>query len=231
MLVDFDGTACAADVTGALCTRFSRDGWQAFDEAVQAGTATLRRAIEQQATMLQAGREEMLSFVRASFTIDASFSSFVHWAAACGLGVVVVSDGFGFFIEPMLAAAGLCGLPVAANRLVGSAKRWRLAHPHGHPQCVGCGTCKMLAVLESQRESGAVAFVGDGQSDRYGAACADLVFAKGRLAVICSADGIPYVPWASFEDVRETLISTTPFTPRSAPPVCPGWTVNPNLCG
>ena len=229
ILVDFDGTACATDVAGALCTRFCLEGWEAFDEAVQAGTATLRHAIRQQATMLQGERTEMLSFARANFAMDASFSPFVRWATACDLGVVIVSDGFGFYIEPMLADAGLSGLPVVANRLVGSAGRWRLDHPHGHPQCVGCGTCKMLAVLEGQRRSGAVAFVGEGQSDRYGAAYADLVFAKERLAVICSTEGIPYVPWTSFDDVREILTSTTPSTPRSAPPVCPGWTPSPDL--
>jgi hypothetical protein len=44
-------------------------------------------------------------------------------------------------------------------------------------------------------------FIGDGASDRFAAAHADLVFAKGALARTCAAEGWPFVEWESFGPV------------------------------
>ena len=68
-----------------------------------------------------------------------------------------------------------------------------MAFPNGHPECIWCGTCKMLAV---QRAPGPVAFVGEGHSDRFGALYADIVFAKDELVELCRDDGVPFLPYA-----------------------------------
>ena len=52
---------------------------------------------------------------------------------------------------------------------------------------------------------GRVAFIGEGQTDRYGALYADVVFAKDALPAYCEADGVPYLPWEHFDDIRRTL--------------------------
>src|SRR2546430_505055 len=72
---------------------------------------------------------------------------------------------------------------------------------NAHPECVGCGTCKMQIVQRS-RANGPVAFVGEGHTDRYGALFADVVFAKKDLPGICRADGVPFIAWETFDDVR-----------------------------
>ena len=98
-----------------------------------------------------------------------------------------MSDGFAFYIEPMMRAAGLGHVTVISNE-----QAWRDDRPDGlrfvnaHPVCVGCGTCKMQAVLR-YRERGPVAFVGEGQTDRYGALYADVTFAKLELVAFCEA--------------------------------------------
>ena len=144
VLVDFDGTACPVDVTGELCAHFAAGNWEACDDAVRRQGITPRSAIDQQTAMLSAGRAEMLRFVLGSFSVSPSFVTTVRWAESQGLPVAVVSDGFGFYIEPMLAAVGLDRVRVLANRLAGSPPS-RLAHPYAHPECLGCGTCKMLS--------------------------------------------------------------------------------------
>ena len=50
-------------------------------------------------------------------------------------------------------------------------------------------------------EGSAIVFVGDGLSDRYAAAAADLVFAKDRLAEYCVAQNIAHVPFTDLLDV------------------------------
>ena len=153
------------------------------------------------------------------FSLDPTFHGFAGWADREGLPLTVVSDGFGFYVRPMLEAAGLGRLDVRTNGYL----RGRLSHPNGHPVCVGCGTCKMLAAAEHRNRYGPVAFVGEGQSDRYGALYSDLVFAKKDLVRICLEDGVPYREWETFDDVRSALQSTQGLPGPAGPARCPGW--------
>jgi len=99
----------------------------------------------------------------------------------------------------------------------------RIRFENGHPDCVGCGMCKMRAVLDA-RERGGVAFVGEGPSDRYAALYADILFAKDSVVRHCQRDGVPFLPWGDFEDVRRTLESLDAVPGAVAPERCRGWT-------
>jgi 2,3-diketo-5-methylthio-1-phosphopentane phosphatase len=225
ILVDFDGTASPVDVANELLSRFGSVGWERLDNEVARGTRTVRSAIDAQAAMLTATRSEMLDHVLHTSSVAPSFVGFSKWASSRGHELTVVSDGFGFYVRPLLRLAGLSHLPVLTNHLVRRAGGWRLRHPRAHPLCIGCGTCKMLPVTERQLAGSRVAFVGNGASDRFAAYYADVVFAKERLAEICTGEGIPFLPWQTFEDVRRNLKCLPDRLPnRESPAVCPGWT-------
>jgi 2-hydroxy-3-keto-5-methylthiopentenyl-1-phosphate phosphatase len=80
----------------------------------------------------------------------------------------------------------------------------------------------MNAVLAS-RADGPVAFVGEGASDRYGALYSDVVFAKDRLVEIARSDGVPFLPWATFDDVRAGLEALDVIPGPVGGERCPGW--------
>jgi 2,3-diketo-5-methylthio-1-phosphopentane phosphatase len=222
LLVDFDGTACLQDVSELLLDRFGEPGWERFDDAVDRGEMGLREAAAHQAAMLRGTSEEMLAFALEHASLAPTFAPFVMWAEERNLPLTLASDGFAFYIRPILDAAGLGRLEVVTNelRLNGVPA---LLHPNGHPECIGCGTCKMLVALRLRRDHGPVAFVGEGQSDRYGALYSDIVFAKDALVDICRQDGVPYRPWITFDDVRETLETVRELPGPVAPERCPGW--------
>lgn len=222
-LVDFDGTACASDVSEVLLQTFGDPGWDHYDDLVARGEMGLRDAARAQAGMLQATPEDMVDYAVEHCGLDPTFASFVRWTESHGLPLTIASDGFGFYVLPILRAAGLGHLNVLTNELEPGDGRPELRHPHAHPECVGCGTCKMLAALSLRRAHGTVAFIGEGQSDRFGALYSDVVFAKDALPAICERDGVPYIPWESFDDVRGSLESLEAAPPRLAPPLCPGW--------
>lgn len=227
VLADFDGTVCPTDVGNAVCARFADGDWRALDEDAYAGRVSLRDAIGAQTRMLRASRAEMVDYVLERFAVDPTFPGFVRRARDAGAQVTVVSDGLGFYVRPMLDAAGLDDVLVLANALEATADGLRLAHPHAHRRCVGCGTCKAQAVLRAREDAGWTAFVGDGMTDRYGALFADVVFAKGRLAELCSSAGVRFRPWTDFDDVAGVLAEGA-VRPRSSTPgsdiaACPGW--------
>jgi len=223
LLVDFDGTACLQDVSELLLDAFGEPGWERFDDAVDRGEMGLREAGSHQTAMLRGSREEMLAFVLPRAELAPGFVPFVGWAEERGLPLTLASDGFGFYIEPILDRADLGHLEVVTNELVFGADGPALLSPNGHPECVGCATCKMLAAQRLRERHGPVAFVGDGQSDRYGALYSDIVFARDALIAICEQDGVPYRPWETFDDVREALEEADTLPGPVGTERCPGW--------
>lgn len=222
LLIDFDGTACLHDVAEHLLERFGDPSWPVYDDAVDRGEIGLREAGDRQVALLGGSREEMLGYVLEHCPLDPTFPPFVAWARSERIPLTVVSDGFGFYIRPILGTAGLEDLEVRSNEVEFDGGPPRLLRPHGHPTCIGCGTCKMLAAV-GFRVTGPVAFVGEGQSDRYGALYSDVVFAKDHLVDLCEADGVPFLPWQDFDDVRAALESLSVLPGALAPVRCPGW--------
>jgi 2-hydroxy-3-keto-5-methylthiopentenyl-1-phosphate phosphatase len=144
---------------------------------------------------------ELLRREAAEMPQDAGFAPFVDSVRARGSHVEVVSDGFGFYVASNLAALGVDDVFIATNENRVGAGSAGMSFPFGHPSCFVCGTCKRERVRLHQAAGRIVVFLGDGTSDRYAAAHADMVFAKGSLARICSAEGWPFTPWESFADV------------------------------
>jgi 2-hydroxy-3-keto-5-methylthiopentenyl-1-phosphate phosphatase len=221
VLVDFDGTACAHDVAEHLLIEFGDPSWPEYDAAWERGELDSRRVITAQAAMLGAPAERMLEYALEHCPIEPTFPAFVRWLSTEGVPVTVVSDGFGFYIEPILRAAGLGDVPVITNTWTADGDV-RILFENGHAECIGCGTCKMGAVLGA-RERGAVAFVGEGQSDRYGALYADVAFAKDVLVEIARTDGVPFLPWTTFDDVRAGLEALDAVPGPVGGERCPGW--------
>jgi 2-hydroxy-3-keto-5-methylthiopentenyl-1-phosphate phosphatase len=216
ILVDFDGTACLHDVAEHLLMRYGDPWWQSYDEAWARGEIGARDGIRAQAAMIAAPTDELLAYALGHCPIDPTFAPFVGWASEVGLNVTLVSDGFGFYIEPLLTAAGIDGIRVITNTW----HNGEMSFGNGHGICVGCGTCKMRAVLEAP---GPVAFVGEGDSDRFGALYADIVFAKDALVDWCERDGVPFVRWKDFDDVRRRLEANDRLPGAVSPERCPGW--------
>jgi 2-hydroxy-3-keto-5-methylthiopentenyl-1-phosphate phosphatase len=136
---------------------------------------------------------------------DPGFVPFVRRAQAAGIPVEIVSDGFGFFIEPALEALEVGELPVVTARTTFTGRRASISFPNGHPTCLICGTCKRNRVLAHQAAGRAVVFIGDGESDRYAAGYADVVWAKRSLVRICIEAGWPFIRWTDFDDIDAWL--------------------------
>jgi 2-hydroxy-3-keto-5-methylthiopentenyl-1-phosphate phosphatase len=201
-LVDYDGTISLVDVGDELLWRYFEDHQllAAKDAEYDAGTLGSRELMIWDMDVLP-DDAALLRRAAAEMPQDETFPAFVHSVRARGAQVEVVSDGLGFYVAPNLAALGVADVPVATNRNAVRGGGAGLSFPFGHPTCFVCGTCKRERVRLHQAAGRVVVFIGEGTSDRYGAAHADLVFARDSLARICEGQGWSYIAWRRFDDV------------------------------
>lgn len=220
--MDFDGTLCAADVGNRFFRRFARDptAWARLIEDWKRGRRTARECLALECELAAVSAAEADRFFDG-FGLAPEAASFAARAAAARAELLVASDGLDRYVGRLLERAGL-ELPFRANRLhfteagllpefasAGPAIRLsggRLAEaPAGAPSgCGRCGNCKGALLEAARRERGVrTILVGDGCSDRCGAAAADRVYAKDELLLYCRARGIEARAFTNLLEVAE----------------------------
>jgi 2-hydroxy-3-keto-5-methylthiopentenyl-1-phosphate phosphatase len=223
VLVDFDGTIARLDLSDEVMRRHADlAAWAPLEAAYLAGEIGSRSLLSRQAAVLHGDTERIAGMAHGE-DLDPEFRPFVDELRARRVTVEVVSDGFGFFVEPSLQRLGLGDLPVFTARTGFPPGRVTIDFPAGHPACRVCGTCKRQRILLHQAAGRYTVFVGDGFSDLYAAAHADLVFAKDHLAAICADRGWPYRAWTTFADIRPVvagLLDAGVPPPRPRPFIC-----------
>jgi HAD superfamily phosphoserine phosphatase-like hydrolase len=202
-LCDFDGTVSPTDIGAAFMRAFSPGG-VAEQEALlgpwMRGAIGHRELTERQCRLVTATAGEARAFA-GRFALDPHFAPFVRAVRDRGDAVMVVSEGFDFYVLDHLARAGLADLPCAANRLRFESGRIVPEFPWSAGGCGRCGNCKGGHVRRWREQGCATVLVGDGLSDRCGAREADRVIARGDLLDWCRAEGIPALPFGDFADV------------------------------
>jgi 2,3-diketo-5-methylthio-1-phosphopentane phosphatase len=206
-LVDYDGTIARLDVTDHLLERFAGDPtWRARDNEYVDGLVGSRELLAWDLTVLTAD-VPTLEAEAAAQPHDQTFPGFVAAVRGHGAAIEVVSDGLGFYLEPALERLGVGDLPIATNEArfpeASGDSTPEMTFPYGHPRCFVCGTCKRERVLRHRAAGRAVVFIGDGISDRFAAAHADVVFAKASLARMCESEGWAYRPWDRFAQITD----------------------------
>ena len=207
ILVDYDGTIALTDVSDTVMAEHVPGIWEAEAAAYDAGLMGSRRLMRWEMAQVDADPAGLLATAAAQ-PHDPGFVPFVRRAQAAGIPVEVVSDGFGFFIRPALDALGVGEVPVISARTTFADRGASIAFPNGHRSCHVCGTCKRNRVLAHQAAGRSVVFIGDGESDRYAAGYADVVFAKHSLLNICMEAGWPFKRWTEFEEIDAWLANT-----------------------
>jgi HAD superfamily phosphoserine phosphatase-like hydrolase len=229
LLVDYDGTISLTDVSDKILYSLVGETYAQEDAAYTDGRLGSRTLFASQVKLLPANPEPVIAIAEAQ-SHDPTFPPFVRRALELEVPVEVVSDGFGFFIEPALRKLGVPEIPVITARTTFGAAGASMEFPNGHPDCFVCGTCKRQRVMAHQAAGRTVAFVGDGESDRYAAAYSDLIFAKGDLVELCRRESWAFAPWRDFAGLQEWLEATVAAW-RADPSSLPVHVPRPLICG
>jgi 2-hydroxy-3-keto-5-methylthiopentenyl-1-phosphate phosphatase len=209
VFLDFDGTITLRDATDAILDAFAHPEWLQIEDAWLSGQIGSRECLAAQMALVNATRDQVDRLLD-DIGVDPGFAMLLGTCAARAAPVHIVSDGFDYCIGRILGRGGLhlrerlTGSHIVSSSLGPEGGGWRATF--AHPPCAhGCATCKPAA-MERLNPTGAVTvFVGDGMSDRYAAACANVVFAKDKLAAFCDNASIPYTPYDTLAAVAEGI--------------------------
>jgi len=222
LFIDFDGTVTRRDVIDVILEHFADERWLEIEKQWRAGRIGSRDCLKAQMALVRTTRKRLDRLID-SIQVDDGFKLLLEVCARHQIMTHIISDGFDYCIRrilerPQLQLAGLLrNVRVCASRLeVGSGRYWRTEFPFFQQVCShGCATCKPAVMRLLNRADAPSIFIGDGLSDRYAAAKADLVFAKSSLAAHCRERTISYVPFDELDEVAAHLVEMLPFDATS----------------
>ena len=207
VFLDFDGTITTRDATDAILEAFADRAWLEIETAWVAGQIGSRECLAAQMALVTAS-EAQVNHLLDGIDVDPGLRSLLDVCAAERIPAHIISDGFDYCIERILMRpdqnfrAQLTSSHIVSSSLRPSGVRWRAAFPHPPEPCShGCATCKPAAMERLNSHGALTVFVGDGFSDRHAAKCADVVFAKDKLASFCEEASIPYAPFDTLSTV------------------------------
>ena len=216
---DFDGTITTKDTTVFLLERFGNLDWLTIEERMLAGEISEAEGLSAEFALINISWEEAIEAILDEIQIDSTFPKFIAWLKGFDIPFTILSGGIEEISRSLLKKHGLAGLEVYANRLRVEENRWILI-PSDKPKIRGlCNHCKTFSVLESRKEGYLTVYIGDGLTDLCPAGNADIVFAKGDLAVYCEEKNMEFHRFNDFSDIGiqlERLISSFNLEKKSS---------------
>ena len=208
VFLDFDGTISRVDVVDAILDRHADPAGETIERKWKAGRIGSRACLAGQLALVRATQAEVDALL-ASVPIDPGFLPLLDACASAGVRSHIVSDGFDYCIGRILRQVPpshqdlLARVSVHASHLEPEGvDRWATAFRFMDSECEhGCATCKPAVMAALNPGSAPSIFVGDGLSDRYAAAAADVVFAKDKLAAYCAEQGIAFHRYETLADI------------------------------
>ncbi len=203
-LVDFDGTITTIDISQEMATFFGGTEYAKIEQMYRSRQIPIRKWLQLTAEKLPPDPDKLLEQAMDWAEIRHGFKDFLSFARSKDRPVIVASDGFGFYIEPILRHYGLLeqiDVIYKNNTFLNSKGTFEVNTPYAHRVCPVCGNCKASHVIWLKEEGNTVIYIGDGSNDRYGASWADHVCARDQLLDYCQEYGFSHSQWSDFYDI------------------------------
>jgi len=145
-------------------------------------------------------REEEIRQRVFSIGIDPTFHDFVRWTERRGSKMIIVSDGYDYYIDLLLEKEGLTHLTYFSNRMKWTDDGIDVEFPLNVKDCerdMAHCKCQHIAPHADKRR----VYIGDGVSDVCGALKCEQIYAKRNLLDYCREHGIAHISFKNFLDV------------------------------
>lgn len=215
---DFDGTISNKDRITAIMQEFVPDASAPLIERVNRREISVRAAVEQMFALIPSARfEEVREFVVSTTVIRQGFDRFVEYATKRDWPITVMTGGFDFFVDPIIAP-WRDHLTVYCSQMDTSGEWLRTVWPYPCDDLcdADCGLCKPTILRSYKDRVLHSVVIGDGVTDFQVAHHADFVYARASLLTECQRHGLPHQAYETFDDIvadldagrAEALLST-----------------------
>ena len=207
IFVDFDGTITIEDVGDAIFSKFGEpEKVNNIIENLLADKISSRKCWDDLCNCVGTVDKKNLEDYISSHDIEPTFKSFVEFCDQKGMELIVLSDGFDFYIDRLFGNAGLNGIKYYSNKLIiYDQGRLNAFYPYYDAESPTSANCKKNHIINHSSDEDYTIYIGDGNSDKDAAQYCDFIFAKKDLARFCSMERISFYPFSSFYDVKNRI--------------------------
>lgn len=208
VFVDFDGTITLEDVGEAIFRKFGdvEKVNKIIDDLLRDKISSRQCWDELCDSVNVISKNELDEFIDL-IDVDPTFISFVKFCGDNELELVVLSDGFDYYIDRLFSKAGLTGIKYYSNKLfVDDNGILKAAYPYFDNDSPISANCKRNHIINHSSDDDYTIYIGDGNSDKDAAQYCDFIFAKDSLARFCSMERISFYPFNNFDDVKSKII-------------------------
>jgi 2,3-diketo-5-methylthio-1-phosphopentane phosphatase len=208
LVSDFDGTMTRNDFYKLAVELLVPKGTPNYWSEYRAGTITHFEALRRYFATIRANETEVLAVVD-QMELDPGLPAAVEELRRAGWNVVVTSAGCAWYINRLLAAAGV-DIEVHSNPgRYETGKGLLMEMPTGSPYLSQTLGVDKAGVVRRQLEEGrTVAFAGDGFADADAArlVAGELRFARADLASVLEEEKLPFHPFEKWSDIARVLL-------------------------
>jgi 2,3-diketo-5-methylthio-1-phosphopentane phosphatase len=202
VFTDFDGTITQHDIGDKMFQKFGDvELCEKHFHYYTSGEIDARDCWRRSCETVPNVTENVFTDFAKEQLIDPTFPAFVQYCEVQKIPVVVLSDGFDAYINPVLDSNGFSHLKRFCNTLIFENGKIRPEFPFTDENCRQCANCKRNHMLTNSGEEHVIVYIGDGYSDRCPSRYADIVFAKKSLVPYCETNNITFHRFTSFSDV------------------------------
>lgn len=209
LVSDFDGTMTAHDFYRLALKHLLPADLPDYWGDYRAGRITHFQALQAMFAAIRVPEADVLAVVR-EMTLDPLLPAAIERLKIAGWKVVVASAGCRWYIERLLAAAGVTVEVHANPGHYMSSQGLVMEFPADAPfVCHELGVDKAAVVRHWQERAGCVAFAGDGFADLPAARLvpAPLRFARSDLADSLREEQADFQPFRTWSEIAEQLLS------------------------
>ena len=207
VFVDFDGTITLEDVGEAIFKKFGEtEKVKKIIEDLLSDKISSRQCWDELCDSVDnINKVELDEFIDL-LDVDPTFIPFVKFCSENKIDMVVLSDGFDYYIDRLFNKAGLAGLKYYSNKLfVDETGMLKAEYPYFDVDSPTSANCKKNHIINHSSDDEYTVYIGDGNSDKDAAQYCDFIFAKDGLARFCSIERISFYPFKNFTEVQNKL--------------------------
>lgn len=109
---DFDGTITKEDTLNKFLRVYAKTDWLEVEEKWMNGAIGSKQCIEEQMQLFPLMEQKTIDEFIESIEIDETFPDFLEYLKSEDIDFTIVSDGFDYFIERILAKNNINGVKI-----------------------------------------------------------------------------------------------------------------------